>query len=191
MITREEVNDLVSIFYQPTFKTFYINSVDGVHFVKPLGIFVSLGITTSLKSIESIKNILGEKYNAVLANISSKNIGNQHMNTLIDISNPTQYTLEEFDSNIFTREQALEELSNLKYQMKPGEDLRVLQDYAPMITRLQDLIEKLDKDNGWEDHLIQREPEAMFSYRIFHKKVNYMKSGDVEYRLGIYVSEKE
>ena len=151
MITREEVHDLVSIFYQPNFKTFYINSVDGVSFVKPLGIFVSLGITTSLKSIESIKNILGERYNAVLANISSKQIGDQHLNTIVDISNPDQYTLEDFDSTVLTREQALEELSNLKDRMKPEKDLNTLQSIAPIITRLQELINKLDKDNGWEN----------------------------------------
>lgn len=191
MVTREEVHDLVSIFYQPTFKTFYINSVDGVNFVKPLGIFVSLGITTSLKSMESIKNILGERYNAVLANISSKQIGDQHLNTIVDISNPTQYTLTEFDSTVFTREQALEELSNLKDQIRPEKDLNILQGYAPIITRLQDLINKLDKDNGWEDHLIQKDTTTDSFYRIFHKKVNYMKSDDIEYRLGIYVSEKE
>ena len=42
MIDKDKIHNLVGVFYQPTFKTFFINSVDGETFIKPIGIFVSL-----------------------------------------------------------------------------------------------------------------------------------------------------
>lgn len=185
---REEVHEIVSIFYQPTFKTFYVNSVDGKTFVKPLGVFVSLGITTSVKVLEKIQNILNEKYNACLAEISSIKVGEQFLNTLVNTTSPKQYELTEFGNNVLDKDGAQKEIGRMRNLMNPEESLAVLQEYAPKISRLQDLIEKLDADNGWKDHMIQEEDD---DYRIFHKKVNYKKEGDVEYRLGIYVSEKE
>ena len=79
MISRENIHDLVSIFYRPTFKTFYVNSLDGVNMKKPYGVFVSLGMTTSLETLNNIKDIISDSkdYNAVLAEISSRRVGNQ------------------------------------------------------------------------------------------------------------------
>jgi len=188
MIIREKVNDIVEVFYQQNFKTFYINSIDGKTFIKPLGVFVSLGITTSMKSLEDIRSAIANTgdYSAVIAEISSKKIGNQFLNTVINLETPEQYTLNNSGDNFLNKEKAEEELGKLKEKMNTKEDTAVLQEYAPKVSKLQDLINKLTTTNGWESHNILKENE---NYKIYHQKVNYKKEGDTEYRIGIFVSE--
>ncbi len=188
MITREKINEIVEVFYQQNFKTFYINSIDGKSFVKPLGVFVSLGITTSLKSLEDIRSVIAntEGYSAVIAEISSKKVGSQFLNTIINLETPKQYVLDNSGDNFLNKEKAEEELNKLKEKMNTGEDIEVLQKYAPKISKLQDLINKLTSTNGWESHSILKEDE---DYKIYHQNVNYRKDGDIEYRIGIFVSE--
>jgi uncharacterized UPF0160 family protein len=187
-MTREEIHSLVEVFYHPTFKTFYINSLDEKSFVHPIGVFVSLGITTSMKVLNDIKEIIGahDGYSTIIAEISSKQIAGQYLNTVIKTSNISQYVLTEFDQNIMTRSQAIEELDNLKKSMNLENDLEILKDITPKISKLSDLISRLDKQSSWENHLIQKEND---DYRIFHKLVNYKKENDIEYRIGIYVTE--
>lgn len=191
MISRENIHDLVSIFYRPTFKTFYVNSLDGVNMKKPYGVFVSLGMTTSLETLNNIKDIISDSkdYNAVLAEISSRRVGNQFINTLTNTKNPEQYRLKSPDSGLFDETGAKKELERLKGLMNPGSSLETLEEYAPKVTRLQYLIDKLDESGGWSAHNIQLSGSE---YRIYHLFVNYEKRDDgLEYRLGIFVDEKE
>ena len=188
MIFREKINEVVEVFYQQNFKTFYINSIDGKNFVKPVGVFVSLGITTSLKSLEDIRSVIAntEGYSAVIAEISSKKVGNQFLNTVINLETPKQYILNNSGENILNKTEAEEELNKLKEKMNTDEDITILQKYAPKISKLQDLINKLTTSSGWESHSIQKDDE---DYKIYHQNVNYKKEGDIEYRIGIFVSE--
>ena len=189
-INREKIHDLVEVFYQPTFKTFYINSTNGTTFIKPIGVFVSLGITTSMKVLEDMKEIINstEEYEACLVEISSKKVAGQFLNTIINKEEPQQYKLTDFSTNIMNEKESREELDRMKELMNPEQDLGILKTYAPRISRLQDLIDKLTTTDGWDAHLIQNCGEG--EYRIFHQYVNYRKEGDIEYRLGIYVKEK-
>lgn len=189
MIIKEKIDGIVEIFYQQNFKTFYVNSTDGKSFVKPFGVFVSLGITTSMKSLEDIRSVISSTgdYSAVIAEISSKRVGSQFLNTPTNLESPKQYTLENFDDNVLDKEEAEKELQQLKDKMNTEEDVDILQTYAPKVSKLQDLINKLTTTNGWDSHRIQRDGE---SYRIYHQNVNYKKEGDIEYRIGIFVSEK-
>lgn len=189
-INREKIHDLVEVFYQPTFKTFYINSTNGTTFIKPIGVFVSLGITTSMKVLEDIKEIINstEEYEACLVEISSKRVAGQFLNTIINKEEPKQYKLTDFSDDIMNEEESKKELEKMKELMSPEQDLGILKTYAPRISRLQDLIDKLTTTNGWGAHLIQNCGDG--EYRIFHQFVNYRKDGEIEYRLGIYVKDK-
>lgn len=190
-INREKIHSLVEVFYQPPFKTFYVNSVDGETFVKPIGVFVSLGITTSLKVLDDIRGIIDEtkEYSAVLSEISSKKIAGQFLNTVINTGSPHQYKITNFSDQILDEEKAREELGKMKALMDPSQSLETLREYAPKISRLQDLIDKLTSTNGWDAHLIQKDDEKG-EYRIFHQYINYKKENDVEYRVGIFVTNK-
>jgi len=193
MIEKKKIHELVGVFYRPTYKTFYVNSTDGESFIKPIGVFVSLGITTAMRVLEDIKDIIQEntEYTAQIAEISSKKVGSQFMNTITNIDNPQQYRLENLDPSIVLDETAArEELERMRELMNPEQDLDILNEYAPKISRLQDLIDKLSASEGWDSHAIQRIDESEGSYGVFHKLVNYRQEGDKEYRLGIYVREK-
>ena len=191
-ISREKIQELVEVFYQPTFKTFYVNSVDGNNFVKPIGVFVSLGITTSMKVLEDIKNVIlgNEGLDACIAEISSKKVIDRYLNTITNFKNPRQYKLSEDTEGVLNEEEAKKELLELKSNMTMEKDLETLQKDAPKISKLQDLITKLTENDGWDSHLIQRDEKE--GYKIFHKFINYWKddTNDIEYRIGIYVSEK-
>lgn len=188
-INRDKVHSLVEVFYQPSFKTFYVNSVDGETFVKPIGVFVSLGITTSLKVLEDIKNIIAgsEGYKAVLAEIESKKVAGQFLNTVTCTVDPKQYKIENLSEDIMNESESRAELEKMKGMMDPSQDLDILKEYAPKISRLQDLMDKLTSTHGWDAHLIQKEKSG--DYRIFHQYINYKKEGDLEYRVGIFVTE--
>lgn len=188
-INRDKVHSLVEVFYQPSFKTFYVNSVDGETFVKPIGVFVSLGITTSLKVLEDIKNIIAgsEGYKAVLAEIKSKKVAGQFLNTVTSTMDPKQYKIENLSEDIMNESESRAELEKMKGMMDPSQDLDILKEYAPKISRLQDLMDKLTSTHGWDAHLIQKEKSG--DYRIFHQYINYKKEGDLEYRVGIFVTE--
>lgn len=188
-INRDKVHSLVEVFYQPSFKTFYVNSVDGETFVKPVGVFVSLGITTSLKVLEDIKNIISgsEGYSATLAEIKSKKVSGQFLNTVTCTTGPKQYKITNLSEDIMGEEESKAELERMKNLMNPSQDLDILKEYAPKISRLQDLIDKLTSTHGWDAHLIQKKDSG--DYRIFHQYINYKKEGELEYRVGIFVTE--
>lgn len=187
-VSREEVHRLVEIFYQHEFKTFYINSIDGKEFIKPFGIFVSLGLTTSMSTLDNIKSILEENgYTVKIAEISSKKVGSQYLNVLTKNDNPSQYRVIGDDCT-FGKEEAEAELKRLESNLSVDVDLDTLAKLSPRVSSLRKLIEKLSSTNGWEDHLIRVDSDG--EYSIFHKNVNYKKDGDLEYRVGIYVIKK-
>ena len=110
------------------------------------------------------------------------------MNTVIS-ENPDQYEINNSE-DILEKEEAIEELCRLKAQMDPTKDIETIQYYAPKIQKLQELIDELNKiPQGWENHVIKIEEDG--NYTIFHKLVNYKKIDDIEYRIGIFVSEKK
>ena len=196
MIEKRKIHDLVGIFYRPTYKTFYVNSIDGESFIKPTGIFVSLGITTSMKTIKDIGCLIqdsGNEYVTQVVEISSKKVGPQFLNTVINVDCPQQYWADESkEEGILDEAAAKNELESMMNLMSPEQDLRVLNEYAPKISKLRDLIERLSSiEDGWKLHSIQKVDESEGFYGIYHKLVNYKKEGDTEYRIGILVREKK
>lgn len=186
MINREKVHSLVNVFYQPEFKTFYVGDENN-----PSGVFVSLGMTTSKKILENITeaiNMSGE-YNAKIVEISSKKIEGRFVNEVNNDKNPEQYLLPEEEINaMMDREEAEKELNSLREKLNLKESLETLKEITPKASRLQYFIDKLNESHGWNAHRIQKEPNG--NYRIYHLYVNYQKKDDIEYRIGIYVTEK-
>ena len=54
------LRDIVELFYQPPFKIFNVNSVDGETLVRPFGYFISLGITTSFDILKNIRDLISK-----------------------------------------------------------------------------------------------------------------------------------
>lgn len=190
-MTKEKLRDLIGVFYRNTFKIFYINSCDGETFTQPLGLFVSLGITTSPNILENMRDILESNgYTATICEISSKRFGGQFMNTVIEQVSPKQYELTEFGEDILDRPSAVSLLEEYKKHINQDQDLEVLKTLVPKAARLEELISKLDRTSGWGLHMIQKSNlNDTENFNIFHKFVNYKEVDGVEYRLGIYVSK--
>lgn len=196
-INKETIHELVEVFYQPPFKTFYINSSDGETFIKPLGVFVSLGITTSLRVLQDIRDVLSKSsgLSARLAEIKSQKVAGQFLNSIVPKKEEDiiQYSMSTFPDLCMGEVESKDLLKGMKDKMASPEnntDVKALYDLCPKISKLSELIDKLNSNPiGWKDHMIQETPEG--EYRIFHKKVNYQRSEDdgSEYRIGIYVTE--
>jgi len=192
MTTRERIKNIIEIFYRPKFKIFNINSLDGKVFNHLEGVFVSLGITTSMKVMEDIAEVINTEDNglkATVAEISSKKVVNQYLNTVTKKTEVEQYLIPNLDDpGLLDKEASLKLLESLKQNLSEEADLEDLKNLTPKISKLATLIQKLDKSSGWDGHMIQEDGEEF--YRIFHKFVNYKKVGDIEYRIGIYVEEE-
>jgi len=184
MIEKNRIQELINVFYQQPFKIFYVNSEDCENFVKPKGLFISLGITTSMKTLESIGQVIANTYpesTPRVAELKSRCIsGNQFLNTITDNSNPQPYTISELPKNAFTRDEAIQELDRLRGLIKSSGDL----DAMVLTQKLQELVDKFDQVDGWDDLRILKVEN---DYKTFHTIANYKKEGEFEYRIGIYV----
>ena len=184
---KEKIRNIVSIFYRNPFKIFYINSNDSKIVTNPIGYFVSLGITTSSKVLDDIRAILEENgYTAFLCEISSKRLGNQFINTITNADNPQQYIIDKFDEDILGEKESKLYLKELREKLNVDESVEELKTLVYKISQLEDLINRLDRQDGWGIHMIRKTSSG---FSLFHRQVNYKVEGDLEYRLGIYVSE--
>lgn len=203
-VGKDDIRRLVKVFYQNPFKTFYINSTDGETFIKPVGVFVSLGITTSLGTLENIKDIIenSEYYSARLVEIGSKKVSGQflnyitsedpkqiHINTIQEGLQLLKTLKTEGVSQIMDQTASIIELEKMKDRLHPDQDIKTIQDYAPKITSLETLINQINDDPlGWDGYWILKRQDGTF--KLFHRYINYGNMGDIEYRIGIFVTPK-
>lgn len=194
MVDREAVNELVSIFYQKAkYKLFNVNSIDGEEFTKPIGIFISLGMTTSLKQIQDITSAIShcKGYTARVAELGSIKIGGIYLNYLTG-AEPKQYPLDEGNSEgLMNRDEVLETISQLVNKSKDSETSQTeLIEISGKLNKLTYLNNQLEESDGWSTHAIMEENE---DYKIYHLRLNYMKSPDsnIEYRIGIFVEDEQ
>ena len=192
-IHKDRIYELVEIFYQRKFKTFYVNSTDGKTFSTPSGVFVSLGITTPLRVLKDMQKVLNEEYNARLAEIKSNIVGGQYLNIV------TEKKEEDIDQYIISEDQYPEKTLNevetkelyemLKSKLVSETPVELIREIGPKVSKLRQIIQFLDSSD-WDRHLVQCDEDE--NYKIFHTKVNYWKDLDSgsEYRIGVYVTEK-
>ena len=174
-LRKDEIQRLVEIFYQPTFKTFYINSQDGREFIKPSGVFVSLGITTSMNVLGRIRTLLNNSkgYKAELVEIMSEKMSGLFINTITKEENLgdeiIQYDMTEFPRLCMNRDEACEYLDMLKNENLDhtiGEQKRSKN--IVYISKMNETIQKLDEMiDGWKDHMIQLDLEEVELSQLF------------------------
>ena len=186
---REKIRNIIEIFYRPKFKIFNINSLDGKVFDHLEGVFVSLGITTSMKVMEDIAEVINTEDNglkATISEISSKRVVNQYLNTVIKKTEVKQYLIPNLNEpGLLDKEASLGLLEKLKQELSEEADLEDLKNLTPRISKLASLISKLDKSSGWGGHMIQEDKKEF--YRIFHKFSN----SNLRVAFGFYLTEKK
>ena len=194
MVNREEVSELVNIFYHKTkYKLFNVNSVNGEEFTKPLGIFVSLGMTTSLKQIQDITSAIShcKGYTARVAELGSIKIGGIYLNYLTGADPIQQYPLDEGNNEgLMNRDEVLETISKLVEQSKDSNTSQAeLVEISGKLNKLTYLNNQLEESDGWGTHAIMEDGD----YKIYHLRLNYKKDPDsnIEYRIGIFVEDEQ
>lgn len=134
--------------------------------VSPEGCFISLGLTTSLETLEKLATVLRNSDYGFSANVrelkSVRLDNNEYLNTI------TESKPEKYDTGILIKEGSV----------IFGEESK---DRFPEIT---EFIES--SEGSWDYYGILCKPDS--NPVVYYKKVNYMKQDDEsELRLGIYV----
>lgn len=195
MIDKDSLKKIVDVFYQHDFKIFYINSTDDENFAKPSKAFISLGITTTPKTLQYIANsitLVKKELRCTLGEIKSVSKGSgQYLNTIktvFDKNDISQYhqdvpdgaiSIKSVDDFIDSFKISLEESKeSLGMATKP------ILEKEKELTDLETLVERYrDCDDIW------LYKDSSDKWTAFHECVNYEKRDDGEYRLGILVEE--
>lgn len=192
--------EIVEVHYQSPFKIFNINSIDGQTATKPFGLFVSLGLTTSIKVLEGVRCVIEESgYSSSIARITSKRVGspqggvhNRYINCL-DVIFPNTSAVEQFESTVpnyiklFNESESRELLNSLKARISDlTTSLSDVAKLASQVSRVKTQIEKITISDGWDTHSLAFDEKNM-EYFSFHRTVNYLAEDDLEKRIGIYV----
>jgi hypothetical protein len=194
MILKEDVKKLVELFYRHNFKLFYINSLDGKTFEKSEKIFISLGITTNIKTLkyvsDSIKISSNYKYKSSIAEIVSNKIeGTElYMNSVVKVGDENdiiQYD-QVLPSGAISIFDVPECIDKLRTNISENENIRLVESdgLREEVSELNVLYEKY-KDQS-NIYLYKENGE----WKPFYEKVNYRKDEDgKEYRIGILVEQ--
>lgn len=193
-MTKQDIENTVSLFYPAGIKVYYINSASGSELTPPYRrVFVSLGITSSIKTISEIKDSLNNinYLNATLATLkTTRNASGRYFNEVVRIGDytkddqyiATKITGGEFEK-ILDRAAALDVYEELLHS-----------EHVEQANELKELIRRLDEKDCWDTlavcfNIIDNVP----TISPFHRYINYYVDPEngTEYRIGILVEEKK
>lgn len=192
-VDKERVKEIVEVFYQAPFKVFNVNTEDGQSFSNVSGVFVSLGLTTPLQTLEEIKNILNNTrgHKARLAELKSTRYYGQFLNQITEKDEgevkPYKLDIPKDSYDEAQTEKLLEEMISIckSSQNDPNNNIGEITQNILKIKELQSLI---NSTGGWNDSVIFKKSSG--EYKVFRKTSNYYQVDDnVNYRIGIYVEK--
>ena len=192
-VDKERVKEIVEVFYQAPFKVFNVNTEDGQSFSNVSGVFVSLGLTTPLQTLEEIKNILNNTrgHKARLAELKSTRYYGQFLNQITEKDEgdvkPYKLDIPKDSYDEAQTEKLLEEMISIckSSQNDPNNNIGEITQNILKIKELQGLI---NSTGGWNDSVIFKKSSG--EYKVFRKTSNYYQVDDnVNYRIGIYVEK--
>ena len=192
-VDKERVKEIIEVFYQAPFKVFNVNTEDGQSFSNVSGVFVSLGLTTPLQTLEEIKNILNNTkgHKARLAELKSTRYYGQFLNQITEKEEeeikPYKLDTPKESYDEAQTDKLLEEMISIckSSQNDPNNNIGEITQNILKIKELQGLI---NSTGGWEDSVIFKKSSG--EYKVFRKTSNYYQVDDnVNYRIGIYVEK--
>ena len=193
-MTKQEIERTVSLFYPASVKTIYINTVNGTELIPPYPqVFVSLGITSSIKTLNEVRDNLNSisYLSATLATTKSiRKEDGKYSNEVLKFGEYTkddQYLATNMSGGEF--EKILDRAASLDMY----EEL-MQSEHVDQANQLKELIGRLDEKDCWGDMAIAFDivdDTPMIS--LFHRYVNYRKDQETgaEYRIGILVEMKK
>jgi len=193
-MTKQEIENTVSLFYPSSLKVYYINSINGSELTPPYRrVFVSLGITSSIKTISEVRDCLNNinYLKATIATIRTiRNSAGRYLNEVVKIGDYTrddQYVATDLNGGefekILDRAAALHMYEELQHS-----------EHVDQANEINAIIEKLDEKDCWDDmaicfDIVDNIPTVV----PFHRYINYRldQQSRAEYRIGILVEEKK
>lgn len=174
-LNRYEVDNILSSVYGSGYKIYTVNSRDGVKPSSPIGLFLSLGLTTSLSTMSKLildldKIFTGNKSISEVISYSP-NMG-KYINYVtkknVDYQFDSDYSLNHKLLNEKSAEKLLNELkSNIRNSKRIDTDCN-------RIYKLSSLIAKLKVKYGWENYAIQIDGNTDdFRIKMISKKCNF------------------
>ena len=193
-MTKQEIESTVSLFYPATVKVYYVNSSKGVELTPPYErIFVSLGITTSIKMLEEVRNNLDSVsyLKATLATLHTiRTDSGRYCNEIIKIGDYTkddQYSATKLSGGEF--EKILDRAASFDMY-----DELLHSEQVEVANELKTMIEHFDEKDCWDEMAVVFDIfEGIPFVKPFHRYINYHMdpSTKSEYRIGILVEEKK
>lgn len=179
IINKELVTRVVDSCYSSPYKIFTINSHDGYTLTKPLGLFVSLGITTSMITMTSVADEISSqlRVNTCLAEISSRLINNRYINCIDKSGN----SVTQFSSGAMTEglKLTVDELRDFITDTKArivknvNDDGKVI-DLTNRLSKMIKVLNKLESSSS-SDHAILIDNDIKFDVFVVTNNINYVQ----------------
>lgn len=202
MVSKEHLTRVVDSCYPSPYKIFSVNSTNGFTITKPLGLFVSLGITSSLSTMKHVASELNRclGIHSKIIELESRIINGVYVNVISD-EYPIQYDSGSYDdSNLLNRDGVTDLINQLKSELMY--DIYDDEKAKPIISKLHKLykaLDKLDKSVGtdWENHSITiLNSDTQFNVSVVNSRINYVAEYEdfngmkllVHKRIGIFVN---
>lgn len=203
MINKDLISRVVDDCYSSPYKIFSINSRDGINSGRSLGLFVSLGITTSMTIIRMVMNRLKNQFpenNVAISEIESRLIDGRYTNKLSRSTNVTQYNSGSIQCRkIISEDELCELVSSLKNKILENKDNdKAVLEYSCRMSKVAKIINKIRSSDtyNWNDYSVSViNTDKEFSISVVNNKINYIQEKEVyngsdiivHKRIGIFV----
>lgn len=197
-INKEILTRVVDSCYSSSYKIFTVNSHDGFSITRPLGLFISLGMTTSFKTMEIVvKEVRDQlKVNVELAEIASRLVDNHYVNSVIRVGRDVaQYESGSVTNGLrLTKDELKDFILDTKSKIvKNIDDDRKVTELTNRLTKMMKVLDKVERPNQ-VINLIDNGSE--FDVYVVNDRINYAQyqemikdtSITVHKRIGILVN---
>lgn len=196
IINRSEVVRVVDSCYPDYYKIFTINSRDGYTVGRSLGLFLSLGITTSFSTMNNVISELKDNFSEEIsiAEVESRLVNGKYVNKVIKDSDVKKYSAGTFSNGISLDERSSEELldSLSKKLLEFEGDREMLLDYSNRIVKLNRAIDKFKQGIcNWENYSLQVvNTPTEFRASAQTNKINYMQITEIRDNVEVTVHKR-
>lgn len=196
LINKEMITRVVDELYPSKYKIFTINSEDGINIVKPIGLFVSLGITTSMSTIQMICKKINSSLDisSCVSEIESRMVSGVYVNKVTKTENVSQY-----DSGILSngtlidKNQLLGMIKDVKDKMITSNDDDEFMRYNNILYKLSKISRKMKSSEPFSSgnySVIVNDANDRFNASIVNNKINYTQYNEINNGINIIVHKR-
>ena len=201
-MNRDSISKIVDGIYPSSYRVFTVNSWDRYTLAKkPIGLFVSLGITTSIATIRKVLNEIARSYpNTFMSELESRFINGMYVNYVSRIDdNIEQYSSMGSECWRSMNENDLnDKIKELKNKIvESGDDVDLVMNYSSKISAISKVLNKfLNGTYNWNDFTVNIiDTDTEFRVASLNKKINFIQESEerdgktitVYKRIGIFV----